>query len=104
MRRDTSCGADVSLTAQLADLVARTRRSEVPEHLLDRSRQCIADCLGVMVAGGRGPVAQAVLDSMTDLGLRGERELIGQPLTADALSAALYHGTAAHALDFDDTL
>jgi 2-methylcitrate dehydratase PrpD len=75
----------------------------MPSHVLATAKHCVLDWLGVTLAGSREPVARVVFERVA-LAERGdEATLLGYGRRATILSAALVHGTASHALDYDDT-
>lgn len=86
--------------SRLARWVAGLSLTAVPEPVLTVARACIADGLGVMLAGS----ATAVFRQCAALH-RGDGDcwLADGSGTTDARSAALLNGAAGHALDFDDT-
>src|SRR5262249_44885621 len=67
------------------------------------ARRAILDCLGVMLAGSGEPAARIVTDVARAEGGSPLATVVGTPLRTGAVWAALANGTAAHALDFDDT-
>ena len=69
---------------------------ELPEAVREMALRCLIDWMGVTVAGAREPVARAI---MRYAGLA-QAPVFG---AEDAEKGALVNGTAAHALDFDDT-
>ena len=71
-----------------------------------RARDAIADCVGCMLAGSREPLAaplRATLPSFDAASREFPALMIGLGRYAAPADAALYNGTVAHALDFDDT-
>lgn len=86
-----------------ADLIGRFLAGACDGPLANEVREaalkCLVDWTGVTIAGGREPVARAVARYATS-------DDAAAPLfstDADSEKAALLNGTAAHALDFDDT-
>lgn len=71
-----------------------------------RARDALADGIGCMLAGSREPLAaplSAVLPSFEQPSEAFPALLIGLSRYAAPADAALFNGTVAHALDFDDT-
>src|SRR3990172_12073378 len=85
---------------RLARFVVETQR--VPEDAILQAKRAVLDTLGVALAGSCEQSARAVVDWLRDQGGRPEAALLGRALRLPAAAAALAHGTAAHALDFDD--
>lgn len=73
-----------------------------PEAALAVMKLSLVDCLAVGLAGRAEPAAEIVRDTVLAEGGRGEAALLGGG-RAPARGAALVNGTAAHALDYDDT-
>lgn len=84
----------------LAEYVCRTRWEDLPPDVIEHARRILLDTIGVTLGGSIEPEA-------TDLARRlGRPEgktstLIGHPLRASPLNAALANGTAATWMDFD---
>lgn len=91
----------MSVSRSYARFGATLKLTDVPQKAIDIIRFGIADCIGVMIAGGsRAPVDKLV--EMGDLQTGRCRCFLGsERRSADV--AALISGTAAHVLDFDDT-
>ena len=101
----TAPGEDLSgLTAAAAQFAAELSFDDLDAEVLQLSKRCLIDGLGVMLAGSEQP-GMAPLESFIQaeggaaqsrlLGLGGRR--------AAATRAALWAGTAGHAMDWDDT-
>jgi 2-methylcitrate dehydratase PrpD len=79
---------------------------DFPSLARTRARDAIADCLGCMLAGSREALAQplqATLPSFAEPTPSFPSLMFGSARYASPADAALYNGTIAHALDFDDT-
>lgn len=91
-------------TAATATFASQLDLAAVPAAALAGAKRAIIDCLGVMLAGADDP-APRLLRQALGLGVAvgaGAR-VAGTTLRAPAALAALVNGTAAHALDFDDS-
>ncbi len=69
---------------------------------LDKARDAVLDTIGVMIAGASDQAAKRVRRAVAFWG-DGPATVVGQSKTLAAPWAALTNGTAAHALDFDDS-
>lgn len=106
--RTGQSGGEVSLNrtetsdaeSLVATWVAQVSLPEIPQAALSVARTCIADGLGVMLAGTRSPVFAQCATLPRPAGRCNVSD--GGPCT-DAATAALLNGAACHALDFDDT-
>ena len=90
-------------TSAIAEFIAKSRWEDCPAEAVDATRRAILDCLGVMLAGSVEPAARIVADIARSEGGVPLATVVGTPLRTGAVWAALANGTAAHALDFDDT-
>ena len=90
-------------TSAIAEFIAKSRWEDCPAEAVDAARRAILDCLGVMLAGSVEPAARIVTDIARSEGGAPLATVVGTPLRTGAVWAALANGTAAHALDFDDT-
>jgi 2-methylcitrate dehydratase PrpD len=93
----------VRATAHLAEFVTKSRWEDCPAEAVDIARRAILDCLGVMLAGSIEPAARIVAEVARAEGGSPLATVVGTPLRTGTVWAALANGTAAHALDFDDT-
>src|SRR5512147_770535 len=90
-------------TSQIAEYVSKSRWEDCPAAAVAAARRAILDCLGVMLAGSVEPAARIVADVARAEGGSPLATVVGTRLRTGAVWAALANGTAAHALDFDDT-
>jgi 2-methylcitrate dehydratase PrpD len=90
-------------TALLAEFVVKSRWEECPPAATAAARRAILDCLGVMLAGAVEPPARIVQAVAEAEGGAPLCTVVGTGRRTGAVWAALANGTAAHALDFDDT-
>jgi 2-methylcitrate dehydratase PrpD len=98
--------AEVTVADKLAAWAAGLDAEDIPSDVLETARRALADTLAAVLAGSLTPVAQKVL-SASEADLRRSPDdgatVVGRGLKARPGTAALLNGTAAHALDFDDT-
>src|SRR2546422_325778 len=90
-------------TSVLAEFVVKSRWEDCPAAAVDAARRAILDCLGVMLAGSTEPAARIVQQIAEAEGGAPLATIVGTRRRTGAVWAALANGTAAHALDFDDT-
>ena len=90
-------------TTAVADFVAKSRWEDCPEPAVAAARRAILDCLGVMLAGASEPPARILQSVAQAEGGMPLATIVGAGRRTGAVWAALCNGTAAHALDFDDT-
>ncbi len=95
-----ACSEPMDAESRLSRWVAGLTLAAVPESVLAVARACMADGIGVMLAGSATSVFR---QCETIPRYAGRCRLADGSGTADARSAALLNGAAGHALDFDDT-
>jgi 2-methylcitrate dehydratase PrpD len=91
------------VTSRLAEFIAKSRWEDAPAEAVEAARRAILDCLGVMLAGSLEPPARIVQRVAEAEGGAPLCTIVGAGRRTGAVWAALCNGTAAHALDFDDT-
>ncbi len=91
------------VTSVLAEFIVKSRWEDVPPAAVDAARRAIADCLGVMLAGSSEPTARIVQAVARAEGGAPLATIVGTGRRTGTAWAALANGTAAHALDYDDT-
>ena len=90
-------------TAALAARAAGVRYPDLrPEHV-ERARHSLLDWLGCTLAGAQEPAGRIVQAVSVVEGGPPSSTLVGSPYRFGPQSAALANGTAAHALDYDDS-
>ena len=93
----------MNATSLVAEFVAKSRYEDCPESAVDAARRAILDCLGVMLAGAGEPAARILQQVAQAEGGMPLCTVVGTGRRTGAVWAALCNGTAAHALDYDDT-
>jgi 2-methylcitrate dehydratase PrpD len=93
----------MNATTLLAEFVTKQRMDDCPEAAVEAARRAILDCLGVMLAGSIEPAARILQQVARAEGGMPLCTVVGTGRRTGAVWAALCNGTAAHALDFDDT-
>jgi len=93
----------MEVTRTLARFAADHRRAPVPDAVRHEASRALLNVLGCAVGAARHETVARAVAALTPFAGRGEATLWGRPERADALSAALLNGIAAHVLDFDDT-
>jgi 2-methylcitrate dehydratase PrpD len=94
--------AATSPGASLLALVADTPFEALPKPAVEMGRIAMLDWWGVTVGGVDEPVARLLREAAPEPA--GSASVLGAGRTASPLTAALWNGTAAHALDYDDTV
>src|SRR5258708_33575579 len=93
----------MTIAEDLAQRLLALRYDDLPPEALRWARVAILDTVGCALAGSVEPCTR-ILDQVTTGGAgAGDCLLFGTTRRAGPLDAALINGTAAHALDFDDS-
>jgi len=93
---------ETRLTEALADRAAGIHFDALPREIVELSRQCLLDWLGVTIAGAGEPLVQILTAECAEQGGHHQASLIGQSGKVSIQQAALVNGAASHALDYDD--
>ncbi|HEX6102939.1 MAG TPA: MmgE/PrpD family protein [Alphaproteobacteria bacterium] len=92
------------MTAAAARFVAGLRFGDLRAEAIRISRRCVLDGLAVMLAGSEQPGMAPLLASLKRTGGTPEAGLVRHAGTRlPSAAAALWNGTAGHAMDWDDT-
>jgi 2-methylcitrate dehydratase PrpD len=95
-------------TARLAEAAVTTRFEDLSPDVVEAATTGVLDWAGVAIAGVTEPVARSLADVVIGEG-RGPADVglatvVGRAIAAAPLQATLVNATAAHALDYDDSL
>ena len=93
-----------SITEALAQFASALTFDQIPERTRVVARHSLMDMVGVAVAGKSEPLSEMLLAQIGEDGGSPHASLIGTDERTSAVQAALYNGSAAHALDYDDVL
>jgi 2-methylcitrate dehydratase PrpD len=91
-------------TSAVVDFIASTSFADIPSDALDIGRRCIADGVGVILAGSTTAASEILRAHVREDGSRPESMTLGRDsFQTRAASAALVNATSGHAHDYDDT-
>jgi 2-methylcitrate dehydratase PrpD len=91
------------LAARLGAWAARLSLPDIPEPVRNIATRCIADTVGVAIAGATTDAATRVRRYSAAAYGPGTNRVLGTSSTGSLFGAALANGMAAHVLDYDDT-
>jgi len=91
-----------AVTAAIAGRAARLGWADLPDDLLERTKQCLLDWFAVTLAGAREELTDILVQEALEDGATGTISLVGRGETVTPSAAALINGSASHALDYDD--
>jgi 2-methylcitrate dehydratase PrpD len=89
-------------TEDLARFVAECRFDGLPRDVVEASKKCFLDWVGVTLGAAADPAVAILLDIVQDLGGKKQASILGRRVKTTTLHAALVNGTMSHALDYDD--
>jgi 2-methylcitrate dehydratase PrpD len=88
----------------LAQFLAQTDFNDLPQPALQAGKRGVLDCLGSAVGGANSQAANMAMHLIDEAGGTPQATLVARGKRASLRDAALFNATAAHALDYDDTL
>src|SRR5438034_1496253 len=89
-------------TVRLAEYAAALRYDDVPEAVVRRAKECIADTVAAGICGAAMPWSRIVIDYAERTGPGGKCRILGRSGPAvQAPAAALANGALAHAFELD---
>ena len=98
--------ATKDVTTKLAEYAMNLRYEDIPQPVIQRTKQLFLDFLGVTLGGYQvADSTKPTIDAVRELanGSPGTSTIIGEEDLFPAHYAALANGTLAHSMDFDDT-
>lgn len=93
---------DVAVTAEIARRAAALAWRDLPDDLVERTKQCLIDWFAVTVAGAQDELTDILVREAMEDGAKGPATLVGRNEKTLPSAAALINGAASHALDYDD--
>jgi 2-methylcitrate dehydratase PrpD len=97
---DTSRSTRV--TAEIARRAANLAWRDLPDDLIERTKQCLLDWFAVTVAGAQEELTEILIGEALEDGATGPATLVGRSEKVLPSAATLINGAAGHALDYDD--
>ena len=94
--------AAVPVTAEIARRATALAWHDLPDDLVERTKQCLLDWFAVTIAGAQEELTGILIREAIEDGARGPATLVGRPEKVLPSTAALINGAASHALDYDD--
>ncbi len=94
--------AVVPVTAEIAKRAVALAWQDLPDDLVERTKQCLLDWFAVTIAGAQEELTSILVSEALEDGAKGPATLVGRSETVLPSTAALINGAASHALDYDD--
>ncbi len=96
-------GKPATLAGKAAAWASALDLDSVPADVAGVAKRCIADLVGVTLAGAADPLCRKTVGYVRQTSAPGGCTILGQREPTGPVGAALANGTAGHVLDFDDT-
>lgn len=93
----------MKISERVAEFISTYPDREIPKGVLPRAKDGIIDYVGVTLAGGEEESVKRVREVAENMGGASQATIWSTGRKTSVTLAALVNGTAAHALDFDDT-
>ncbi|SJZ50917.1 2-methylcitrate dehydratase PrpD [Enhydrobacter aerosaccus] len=93
---------DVPVTAEIAKRATQLAWQDLPDDLIERTKQCLLDWFAVTVAGAQDDLTDILVQEAIEDGATGSATLVARSEKTLPSVAALINGAASHALDYDD--
>ena len=94
--------AAVPVTAEIARRATDLAWHDLPDDLVERTKQCLLDWFAVTIAGAQEELTDILIREAIEDGASGPATLVGRSEKVLPSTAALINGAASHALDYDD--
>jgi 2-methylcitrate dehydratase PrpD len=98
----SAASRDAPVTAEIAKRAAHLGWSDLPDDLIERTKQCLLDWFAVTVPGAQEELTEILVNEAIEDGAKGPASLVGRTETTLPSVATLINGAASHALDYDD--
>ena len=92
----------VPVTAEIAQRAAVLGWRDLPDDLVERTKQCLLDWFAVTLAGAQDELTDILIQEALEDGSKGPASLVGRREKVTPSAATLINGSASHALDYDD--
>lgn len=86
----------------VTDFITTLKHQDIPISVLTEAKKAMIDCVGVSLAATHEPCLSILRSFIEQMGGKSRSTLLGTYIRTSPAWAALYNGTMAHALDFDD--
>ena len=93
----------MNVTEVLSGFVKNTDFKDLPEEVVEQSKNCLLDWLGVALGGSTQSLSSILYEFIDEVGGKEQATILGKGNKTSLLNAALINGAMSHVLDFDDT-
>ena len=92
----------MNLTEKLSRFVVQFRIEDIPEEVIEASKKCFLDWVGVAIGGMKDHSVKIVVNLLKEMGGKKQASVLGYGFKTTLLNAALINGMMSHVLDYDD--
>lgn len=92
----------MKVTKALADFVAEIGFNELPEEVIEHTKLCILDWIGVALAGSQEAPTKILASVIKKMEGKKESTVIGTSTKTSCVNAALVNGVMGHVVELDD--
>ncbi len=92
----------MTCTEELARFIKDARIEDFPANVIETTRKCVLDWIGVTLRAVGDPAVLLVKEMVQDMGGKEQASILGYGIRVTMLHASLVNGMMAHALDYDD--
>jgi len=92
----------MKLTERLSNFVVQTHIGDFPEEVIETSKKCFLDWMGVAFGGMGDGSVKILIDLIKEIGGQKQASVFGYGIKTNILNAAFVNGMMSHVLDYDD--
>ena len=92
----------MNYTETLCHFIANSTLEGFPEDVVEASKKCFLDWIGVALGGMKDPSVRLLVHFIEEMGGKRQATILGYGTKTDLLYAALANGMMSHVLDYDD--
>ena len=95
---------DMGLTGRLAEFIVNTSVADLPQNVVEKSKQMMLNAAAAGLAGSVQKEGQIITRYVQQMGGRPDCTVIGTGLRSSPVNAALANGTMVHVLDYEEAI
>lgn len=92
----------MSVTKKLVKFILDTNFDDLPKKVIEHTKLCILDWIGVTLAGSLEPPSKIIASIVEEMAGREEATVVGMGLKTSCVNAALANGVTGHSTELDD--
>ena len=95
---------DGLISEKIATFINKISFDDLPKEVIEKSKQCLLDVIGVTLYGSTFNVSNISLSLIDDFSAKKEATIIGKKQKTSSFLAAMINGISSHIADYDDYL